>query len=102
MNILAWNYRGLANSRTVQELCSLTRKYKPKIVFLSETWQNETSMVNMRWRIGLKNCLAVESKNRGGGIVVYWDELVDVTLQTLSERHIDVLIKEIRANVHGG
>jgi len=33
MNALAWNCRGLGNSRTVQELCNFVKLHHPKLVF---------------------------------------------------------------------
>jgi hypothetical protein len=38
--------------------------------------------------------LAEEDSNKGGGIVLYWDESLDVRLQSYSDRHIDVLVRE--------
>jgi exonuclease III len=94
MNILAWNCRGLADPRTVQELCALIRTHNPGLVFLSETWQNKDRMEKLRKRFGLKYYFAVQSDNKGGGIALFWDESLDVVLQSFSHRHIDALIKE--------
>jgi hypothetical protein len=37
----------------------------------------------------------VESENKGGGIVLYWDKSLVVDVKSYSQRHIDVLIKKI-------
>lgn len=50
---------GMGNSWTVYELTALVQSYIPKMVFLSETRQCESRMKNLRWRIGMKGCLAM-------------------------------------------
>jgi len=82
------------NSRTVQELYGFVHLYHPKIVFLSETRVTASRVSNMRWRIGLRHCLALDSVGLSGGIALFWDESVDVTLLSQGERHIDVKIKK--------
>jgi hypothetical protein len=70
----------MGNSRTVQELCGLVHLYHPKIVFLLETRVSVSRVSNLRWRLGLRNCLAQDSIGLSGGIALFWDESVDVTL----------------------
>lgn len=53
MNLLAWNYRGLCQPRSVQELVRLVRTFGPKMVFISEARQIES----LRCWLGLRNCL---------------------------------------------
>ena len=35
---------------------------------------------NLRWKLGLKNCLAVDSDGLSGGLVLFWDENINVSL----------------------
>lgn len=70
MNALAWNCRGLGQPQTVHELICLMQKYRPKLVFLSETRQDEPRISKLRWRLGLRNCLAMMSDGSGGGIAL--------------------------------
>ena len=37
MNCIMWNFRGLGNPRTVQELTELVRNKDPEAVFVIET-----------------------------------------------------------------
>ena len=92
MNILAWNCRGLGNSRTVQELCNFVKLHHPKLVFLSETRMSANRCKNLRWKLGLKNCLAVDSDGLSGGLVLFWDEHINVSLLSQGERYIKVLV----------
>ena len=94
MNALAWNCRGVGNSRTVRDLAALVQTYNPKLVFLSETRQSEEQMKGLRWRLGLKGCLARSSVGRSGGIALFWEESLLVDLITISNKIIDVSVQE--------
>ena len=94
MNALVWNCRGVGNSRIVRDLSTLVRAYNPKLVFLSETRQSEDQMRSLRWRLGLKGCLARRCVGRSGGIALFWEESLLVDLITISDKVIDVSVRE--------
>lgn len=95
MNLFSWNCRGLGLSRTVQELIALVGAKSPRLVFLSETRTSGARAANLRWRLGLKNCIAVDcSSTGGGGLALFWHEAVDVTLIEKHKRFIDVHVSE--------
>lgn len=94
MNSLAWNCRGVGNSRTVQDLCGLVKSLHPKLVFLSETRMSASRVSNLRWRLGFRNCISVSSDGMSGGLALFWDESVTVSLLSQDSRYIDVLVKE--------
>lgn len=71
MNAIDWNYRGVGNSRKVHDLDALVHWYHPKFVFLSETMISESRVKNLRWRLGLKGCLAVDSSGKRGGLALF-------------------------------
>jgi len=95
MNCLSWNCRRLGRSRTVQDLVRLVRTHSPKLVFLSETRRSEDQVKNLRCRLGLRHCLTIKGEGKGGGLALFWDESLIVDLQSISERHIDILINEV-------
>ena len=84
----------LGNPRTVHELCNLVKLHHPKLFFLSETRMSANRVKNLRWKLGLKNCLAANSDGLSGGLVLFWDENISVTLLSQGERYIDVLVVE--------
>ena len=92
MNTLAWNCRGLGNPLTVQELCNFVNLHHPNLVFLSETRISANRSKNLCWKLGLKNCLAVDSDGLSGGLVLFWDEHINVSLLSQGERYIKVLV----------
>ena len=94
MNVLFWNCRGLGNSRTVQELCGFVQSYSPKLVFLSETRMHTSRARNLSWCLGLSRSLAISSVGLSGGLVLFWDESINVTLLYQGERALDVLVNE--------
>ena len=92
MNAIVWNCRGAGNSRTVRDLDALVCRHNPKIVFLSETMISKSRVKNLRWRLGIKGCLAVDSRGKRGGIALFWDESIQVNLNSIEERYINVSI----------
>ena len=84
----------VGNPRTVRDLAALVQSYNPKLVFLSETRQSEERMQSLRWRLGLKGCLARRCVGRSGGIALFWDESLAVNLITISNKVIDVSVQE--------
>ena len=51
-------------------------------------------MQSLRWRLGLKGCLARRCVGRSGGIALFWDESLAVNLITISNKVIDVSVQE--------
>lgn len=94
MSVLVWNCRGVRNPHTVQDLDALVRRYNPTIVFLSETMVMASRVKQLKWRLGLKGALAVDSDEKHGGITLFWHESIQVDLLEQGEQFFDVLITE--------
>jgi hypothetical protein len=76
--------------RTVREITTLVRVKCPSLLFLCETRNSEVRVSNLRWRLGLKNCIAVDSDGRSGSLALFWHESVEVDLIEKNFRYIDV------------
>jgi hypothetical protein len=90
MNALCWNCRGIGLSRTVHELSALVRANSPSLVFLCETRNSGSRVENLRWRLGLKNCITFDSEGRSGGLALFCHDSVVVNLIEKNFRYIDV------------
>ena len=75
MIALGWNCRGLGNPQLVCELHELMQRWKPKIVFLSETKMKKYRMERGKFKIGLLNGLIVPSVGRSGGLAMLWSRV---------------------------
>jgi hypothetical protein len=93
MSILSWNCRGLRQSRAVQELLAPTRAKSSSMVFL-KTRHSAKRAMNLKWRLGLKNSVGVDSIGQGGGLVLFWHESLHVVLLGMNSHFIDVHVKD--------
>jgi hypothetical protein len=66
MVVQIWNSHGFGHPGTVQELERLVHSHKPKILFISETWQNKEYVEGLRWRLGFKNIISLKEEGKVG------------------------------------
>jgi hypothetical protein len=65
MIAMAWNPRGVGDSRTVQELERLMHANRPQLVFVSETHQRKDVVEALRCRLGLKHVVLFHEEGKG-------------------------------------
>ncbi|KAK3192990.1 hypothetical protein Dsin_024300 [Dipteronia sinensis] len=94
MKTFIWNARGLGSNRAFNILRSHKQETKPELMFLIKTKCDHVKMEKWRVQLGYSSKLVVNSIGRSGGLCIFWDESIDVTLLTFSQEHIDVMIKE--------
>ena len=99
MNILCWNYRGLGNRQTVQELGDLVRAQDPTVVFLAETWLDASRLAGLRDSLQFGHHYGVSRLTRGGGLVLFWKKDFDLQVLSSSNNHVDTLINRGKENV---
>lgn len=65
---------------------------KPSIIFLSETLCKKEKVENVRKKIRFEGTFVVNCQGQGGGLAMFWRNKEEITLQTYSNNHIDVVI----------
>jgi hypothetical protein len=69
------------------------------MVSLMETKRSASRGMDLKWMLGLKNYVGVDSNGQGGGIVLFWHESIEVVLLGMSARFIDILVKDVDTNL---
>ena len=72
MKILVLNCRGCCASEVVQELRDLVERFRPELIFLSETKMMAERSELLRWKLGFENAVGVDCTGLGGGLVLMW------------------------------
>lgn len=67
-------------------------------MFLAKTWANEARLKNVLRKIKFENMFIAPRSNRGGGLVLYWRESTDVTVEGSSKNYIDAIINKNTEN----
>ena len=63
-------------------------------MFLAKTWLVEARLGNIRDRLQMGSYFGVSKVNLGGGLALFWKEGVEVSVESSSLNHIDVLINK--------
>ena len=92
MSCLSWNYRGLGNPQTEDELVALVGNKDPKMIFLMETKCEKSTIERIGRKTQFSNNFVAPRVNNGGGLALLWKIDFQVDVQSHSERHIDVII----------
>ena len=71
MSCLIWNFRGLGNPYTGNELVDIVRVKDPSVVFIAETWADEARLKDIKQKIQFENMFVVPREARGGGLVLF-------------------------------
>ena len=94
MSYIVWNCRGLGNPLAVQELVDLVQAKAPSVVFLAETLADEARVDYVLDRIRFDKKFFVQRVTRGGGLVLYWKNDIEVEVESSSLNHIDAVINK--------
>ena len=80
MSCLSWNCRGLGNVATIKELRELAKDVAPSVVCVLETRVHKTRVEGLKQTLGFDNSFAVSSSGRSGGLGIFWNNNIRVTL----------------------
>ena len=98
MFLLVWNCRGFGNLRTKDQLAELVWAKNPSVVFIAETWTDKDRIVQVQRWIDFKNMLEVPQRNKARGLLIFWNEDFDLSIETFSPNHIDSTINKNKEN----
>lgn len=94
MSTLSWNCHGIGTPWAIQFLKELILQKNPNFIFLSETLCKKEKAERIRDMIGFEGVFTVEAQGHNGGLVLFWRNKDEVTVQSFSRNHIDVLIED--------
>ena len=67
-------------------------------MFLAETWIDEARLKNVLRKIKFENMFIAPRSNKAGGLVLYWRESIDVTVEGSSNNYTDAIINKNTKN----
>ncbi|XP_050207722.1 uncharacterized protein LOC126657130 [Mercurialis annua] len=88
MKILSWNLQGVGNPWTVRALKFLVQNNSPDIFFLMETKLNRGEFGTICRSFVAFNSVISDANGRRGGLALFWNKNLDVTINDVSENHI--------------
>ncbi|KAK9992096.1 hypothetical protein SO802_027081 [Lithocarpus litseifolius] len=92
MNLLVWNCRGLENPWTKRELVEILREKDHFVVFIAETWADEAWLERTLSTVNFDQKWVVPRTARGGGLVLFWKNLVKLKVVDSHRYYIDTII----------
>ena len=87
-----WNCLGLGNPCTENELAEMVWAKDPSVVFLAKIWADKARLKQVLQKIQFENIFIAPRPNRGGGLVLFWRSLIDVSVVGSSKNFIDAII----------
>ncbi|KAL4297820.1 hypothetical protein GQ457_12G013390 [Hibiscus cannabinus] len=100
MRIISWNCRGLGNSSTVRFLGDFVARHTPTLVFLCETRLRNSSTSRVKASLGMNNCFTVDFGNGCNGLMLLWNNEINVSLLSYSATHIDATVDSPTGSFH--
>jgi len=94
MSLLCWNYHGLGNQRTVNQLEDMMWAKDPSVLFIAKTWTDEARLTRIQNRLDYKHKFVVPRKNKASGLVLFGKDEFNLEVQTFSKNHIDTTINK--------
>jgi exonuclease III len=94
MSCVSWNGRGVGSAATVRELRDFARVHAPTVLCVVETQVHKVRAEGLKHTLGYNKVFAVSSSGRKGGIVIYWNDNIDMEILPYSQYHIDAIITE--------
>ena len=90
MKAISWNCQG---ALTVKALKELRSKYRPYLVFLMETRNEDEVMERLRKKMRYENRYYVNPEGLSGGLALWWNNEVEVKVIEAKKNCIDTLVE---------
>ena len=94
MNLLVWNCRGLGNLRIEKEPVRILQAKDPSVVFVAETWVDEARLDYTLGNINFDQKWVVPRTTRGGGLVLFWKNSVNLIVVDSHRYYINAIINK--------
>ena len=94
MSCIVWNCKGLGNQLVIQELVELVKAKAPSVVFLAETLADEARLDYVKDQIHFDKKFFVQRINKGGGLVLFWKDDINIDVESSSLKYIDVTVNK--------
>lgn len=95
MSYIFWNCRGLGSDTMVQALHKLIRKFRPSMIFLSETKMQDHRIDGVQRRMGFPCGFNVSPIGKSGGLSLWWDANLEVEICLSSKNVIDARVRSV-------
>ena len=92
MNLLVWNCRELGNPQTERGLVEILQAKDPSVMFIVKTWADEARLDQTLRTINFDKKWVVSRTIRGGGLVLFWKNLVKLEVVDSRRYYIDAII----------
>ena len=76
------------------ELAELVQAKDTSVVFLAEAWVDEARLKSVLRKIKFENMFITPRQNKGGGLVLFWRDSIDVTVEGSGRNYIDAIINK--------
>ena len=63
-------------------------------MFLAETWTDEARLIRVQDHLKFKHKFIALRRNKSRGLVIFWEEDFDLTIETFLNNHIDDMINK--------
>lgn len=89
MSLLAWNCRGLTNSRAIRFLRDIVTQVRPSFIFLSETKVKKAQVEKVCKVVEFSSCFNIDAEGIGVGLALLWKNECDILIRDSCLNYID-------------
>ncbi|KAK8594012.1 hypothetical protein V6N12_046083 [Hibiscus sabdariffa] len=92
MSTMAWNVRGLGNKEMIRAIRNATLRFKPSLIFLSETKKKKRYWEKINMKLKMRESFYVDPIGIAGGLALWWTEDVNLSILKVGKYFTDAKI----------